>query len=124
MDEALERTYIPSSNSSDPSYTLLVPHRGRISRVKVNPTKESTFDAHFKAFEKLPPVAAKKTDEKAAVRQEGGAAAASAKRVGVNKEFFRQLRALFKIMIPRSNAKEVFVFVLHTSFLILRTYLR
>lgn len=146
MEQALEQTYIPSKNpSSDPSYELLVPHRGRISKVRVHPTKLSTFDAHFKAFQKLPPVAvaqttaSKKTSQKQqvseqdqkesrrqelqSVRSQGGAAAASAKKVGVNKEFFRQLRALFKIMIPRSNAKEVFIFVLHTSFLILRTYL-
>lgn len=44
-------------------------------------------------------------------------------RVGVNKEFFRQLRAIFKIIIPRPHSKEVFLIVAHTSFLLLRTYL-
>lgn len=167
MDHALEEVYIPSKDGSG-SYELLVPHRGYISKVRVNPTKKSTFDTHFADFAKLPPVAVSGTNEKKkqqqskgsndgqhrrginekvgdqdeaeqseeerlktvkkqemeAVRAEGGAAAASAKRVGVNKEFFRQLSALFKVMVPRSNAKEVFIFALHTSFLILRTYLR
>lgn len=134
MDHALEEVYVPGEGGANSSYELLVPHRGRISRVRVNPTKQSTFDAHFKDFEKLPPLAVaggskknskqqksrdgrreggqvsdeeRKRQEVEAVRSQGGAAAASAKRVGVNKEFFRQLKALFKIMIPRSNAKEV-----------------
>ncbi|PWN22936.1 putative peroxisomal half ABC transporter [Microstroma glucosiphilum] len=144
MDHALEQVYLPSSDPArDDSYDLLVPHRGRISKVKVRPTKSSTFNTHFADFKKLPPVAgatkaSKKKAEKEmseadqqearrqenqAVRAEGGAAAASAKKVGVNAEFLRQLKALFRIMIPRNNAKEVFIFALHTSFLILRTYL-
>lgn len=144
MDHALEEVYQPSGQQ-DGSYDLLVPHRGRISKVRVKPTKSSTFATHYNDFKQLPPLAVSTTvsqkskdrqqitdqdrqsakrQEQEAVRAQGGAAAASAKRVGVNKEFFRQLRALFKIMIPRSNAKEVFIFTLHTSFLILRTYLR
>ncbi|CAO1628231.1 unnamed protein product [Parajaminaea phylloscopi] len=143
LDHALEQVYVPSGKQ-DASYDLLVPYRGRISKVRVRPTKDSTFKAHFDDFSKLPPLAVNtavsekakqrqavsdedrqlaKRQEQEAVRAQGGAAAASAKRVGVNKEFFRQLRALFKIMIPHSNAKEVFIFCLHTSFLVLRTYL-
>ena len=131
MDHYLEQVYVPSRNPrQDPSYELLVPHRGRISKVKVHPTKQSTFDAHFNDFKRLPPVASStivsqkakdkkevtdedretaKKQERQAIKAEGGAAAASAKKVGVNKEFFRQLKALFRIMIPRSNAKEVFI---------------
>lgn len=145
MDHALEQVYVPSKTPGDESYDLLVPHRGRISQVKVRPTKQSTFNAHYRDFKRLPPVAAatavskKKAENKEvteedkklakreqakAVRAEGGAAAASAKKVGVNKEFMRQLKAIFRILVPRSNAKEVFIFCLHTSFLILRTYLR
>ncbi|CAO1618728.1 unnamed protein product [Sympodiomycopsis kandeliae] len=139
MEQALEQTYVPSSNAHDDSYELLVPHRGRISKVRVRPTKDSTFESHFDAFKTLPPVASttaskkrsptqqdqqeSKRQESQAIKASGGAAEASAKRVGVNNEFFRQLKALFKIMVPRSNAKEVFIFALHTSFLILRTYL-
>lgn len=143
MDHALEQVYVPSGGS-DGSYYLLVPHRGHISRVSVHPTKQSTFQAHFDHFKKLPPLGVSTTvsenlklrrsitdedrllvkrQEREVVMAQGGAAAASAKKVGVNKEFFRQLRALFKIMVPRSNAKEVFLFCLHTSFLVLRTYL-
>lgn len=110
MDHALEQVYLPGQ---DGSYQLLVPHRGRIAKVAVYPTKQSTFDAHYDDFKKLPPVSAttavskKKADkqqvtdedrqlakrqESQAVRAQGGAAAASAKKVGVNKEFFRQLK--------------------------------
>ena len=46
-----------------------------------------------------------------------------AKRVGVNAAFFKQLRAIFRILIPRSSSKEVVLFAMHTSFLLLRTYL-
>lgn len=31
--------------------------------------------------------------------------------------------AIFRILIPRAHSKEVFIFALHTSFLVLRTYL-
>lgn len=113
MDHALEQVYLPSSDPArDDSYDLLVPHRGRISKVKVRPTKTSTFNTHYADFKKLPPVAtatkaSKKKAEKdmseadqqearrqehQAVRAEGGAAAASAKKVGVNAEFLRQLK--------------------------------
>jgi hypothetical protein len=40
-----------------------------------------------------------------------------------NKEFFRQLRSIFAIIIPRATAKEVFLLTTHTFFLLLRTYL-
>ncbi|KAK3843687.1 MAG: ABC transporter transmembrane region 2-domain-containing protein [Linnemannia gamsii] len=55
-----------------------------------------------------------------------GSSASSAKssvKVGVNKEFFRQIEAIFKILIPKLHCKETFILVLHTTFLVLRTYL-
>ncbi|KAI8357023.1 ABC transporter transmembrane region 2-domain-containing protein [Mortierella sp. GBAus27b] len=55
-----------------------------------------------------------------------GSSASSAKssvKVGVNKEFFRQIEAMFKILIPRLRCKESVILVLHTTFLVLRTYL-
>ena len=45
------------------------------------------------------------------------------KKVGVNDEFFRQLRAIAKILFPNYHTKEVFLLILHSIFLILRTYL-
>ncbi|KAF9961331.1 hypothetical protein BGZ70_008304 [Mortierella alpina] len=55
-----------------------------------------------------------------------GSSASSAKasvKVGVNKEFFRQIEAIFKILIPRLHCKETLILILHTTFLVLRTYL-
>ncbi|KAF9952703.1 hypothetical protein BGZ72_005991 [Mortierella alpina] len=55
-----------------------------------------------------------------------GSSASSAKssvKVGVNKEFFRQIEAIFKILIPKLHCKETFILILHTTFLVLRTYL-
>ncbi|CAO3573359.1 unnamed protein product [Mortierella alpina] len=55
-----------------------------------------------------------------------GSSASSAKasvKVGVNKEFFRQIEAIFKILIPKLHCKETLILILHTTFLVLRTYL-
>lgn len=46
-----------------------------------------------------------------------------ASKVGVNQEFRRQLRAIATIILPHWRTKEVFLLVLHSFFLILRTYL-
>ncbi|KAI8150103.1 ABC transporter transmembrane region 2-domain-containing protein [Fennellomyces sp. T-0311] len=45
------------------------------------------------------------------------------KKVGVNDEFIRQLRAIAKIIFPHYHTKEVFLLILHSVFLVLRTYL-
>jgi ATP-binding cassette subfamily D (ALD) long-chain fatty acid import protein len=87
------------------SRELLVPNRGTVSRVTIHPTKQTTFNSHRPLFRNTKPATAKDA------------------RVGVNKEFFRQLGAIFKIIIPRATSKEVFLVVAHTSFLLLRTYL-
>ncbi|EST04538.1 Peroxisomal fatty acyl CoA transporter, transmembrane domain protein [Kalmanozyma brasiliensis GHG001] len=138
VNDALKQVYVPKP---DGSRDLLVPNRGRVSKVPIKPTKSRTFDADYAVFRQLPPTSdagvanAKKKqlteketqrsqiEDAKAMRAEGGAAAATAKKVGVNKEFFRQLKAIFRILIPRRNSKEVFIFLLHTSFLVLRTYL-
>ncbi|CBQ68560.1 probable peroxisomal half ABC transporter [Sporisorium reilianum SRZ2] len=138
VDSALKQVYYPKP---DGSRDLLVPNRGRVSKVPIKPTTTSKFDADYAAFRKLPPtsdvgaanaksknlsdhdVKRSQIEDAKAMRAEGGAAAATAKKVGVNKEFFRQLKAIFRILIPRRNSKEVFIFLLHTSFLVLRTYL-
>ncbi|KAF9166382.1 hypothetical protein DFQ26_008066 [Actinomortierella ambigua] len=55
-----------------------------------------------------------------------GSSASSAKsniKVGVNKEFFRQIEAIFQILIPKKRSKETLILILHTTFLVLRTYL-
>jgi len=50
-------------------------------------------------------------------------AATTVNKVGVNKEFFRQLRAILRIIVPRKRSKEVILILAHSSFLLLRTYL-
>jgi hypothetical protein len=44
-------------------------------------------------------------------------------KVGVNNEFFRQLKAIFKIILPTFRTKEALLIVLHSIFLVLRTWL-
>lgn len=130
MDAALQELYV---ENPDGSYDLLVPHLRRISRVTIRETSKKTFASHWKDFKIQPPIIDKKRiaaasaeqrlEEAKAMREEGGAAAASAKKVGVNKEFFRQLRAIFRILIPSTKSKELPLFFIHTGFLVLRTYL-
>ncbi|PWN37904.1 uncharacterized protein FA14DRAFT_159728 [Meira miltonrushii] len=140
MNAALEELYV---ENKDGSYDLLVPYRRRIARVSINETTQRTIDENYPFFAKQPPVLdkrktrkttsegkdveksidEKRLEEAKTLREEGGAAAASAKKVGVNKEFFRQLRAIFKVIVPHASSKEVFIFLLHTAFLVLRTYL-
>ncbi|KAG0164622.1 hypothetical protein DFQ28_003375 [Apophysomyces sp. BC1034] len=44
-------------------------------------------------------------------------------KVGVNKEFIRQLRSIAAIIFPHWRTKEAFLLILHSAFLILRTWL-
>jgi ATP-binding cassette subfamily D (ALD) long-chain fatty acid import protein len=140
LNAAMEELYVIRA---DGSYDLLVPYRSRISRVHIHETSSKTIDRNYPLFARQAPIldkkskqrkleagksekealAEQKVEEARTMREEGGAAAATAKKVGVNREFFRQLRAIFKIIIPNSSSKEVFLFVLHTAFLVLRTYL-
>lgn len=107
----------PASYSLPNGYReLLVPNRGRVSKVLIHPTKQTTFDAHRALFQPTAPL------PNSASTLITSTSSATAK-VGVNKEFFRQLLAIFKILIPRMTSKEVFLISAHTSFLLLRTYL-
>jgi ATP-binding cassette subfamily D (ALD) long-chain fatty acid import protein len=83
-------------------------HRKRSIRLKTftPPTRipDRVFDAHASAFPTISVPAAKQ-------------------RVAVDKEFFRQLKALFLILMPRIRSKEALILLLHSVFLILRTWL-
>ena len=46
-----------------------------------------------------------------------------ANRVGVNKRFYQQISFILKICIPTWRSKTLGILVLHTLFLVLRTYL-
>ncbi|CAB4432081.1 hypothetical protein RhiirA5_352368 [Rhizophagus irregularis] len=83
-------------------YTLTVPYKNRTAKVTVRPTPPETFKKHKKLFP--PPTT-------------------GIQRVGVNKLFFRQLAAIIKIILPKVRSKEVFILLLHSVFLVLRTWL-
>lgn len=93
-----------------------------MSKVIIRPTKASTFARHRPLFRKPPP-APSSSSKAAPSTAPPGAAAASAQRVGVNREFFRQLGAILRIIIPHATSKEVWLLGAHTAFLLLRTYL-
>lgn len=95
-----------------------MPNRSRVSKVVIRPTNPSTFAAHRAEFLKQPPLADPTTSPASS-----GTAASSAAKVGVNAEFYRQLRAIFRILVPRKRSKEAALIVAHSAFLLLRTYL-
>ncbi|KAI8450142.1 ABC transporter transmembrane region 2-domain-containing protein [Phakopsora pachyrhizi] len=91
---------------SDGTRELLIPHRGKLRKIVLTPTSQATLSAHSKLFS-----------------QPSTSISSNKRSVGVNREFFRQLRCLFRIIIPRSTSKEVFMVIIHTFFLLMRTYL-
>lgn len=145
-DEALERLYYDDPTSPD-TIDLLVPNAGSFSLVPVQTTPSKTYERDFSEFVLPPPVTreasrkrtkllsifggvspenrAKIAAEEAKITPEEGdsLSSASATRVGVDREFFRQLRAVLRICVPSPYTKEVLVFLMHTFFLVMRTYL-
>lgn len=109
----------PTFRLSNGSHELLVPSRGRVSKVVITPTPASTFEAHRALF--TAPSKTKRTIQQPATGSQSKQP--SVARVGVNKEFFRQLRAIMKIIVPTSTSKEVWMIAAHTGFLLLRTWL-
>jgi ATP-binding cassette subfamily D (ALD) long-chain fatty acid import protein len=76
MRTSAEIQYIPHPSGSR---TLLVPHMGRISKVRIDPIPPETYASHLKLF---PPL---KAGEK----------------LGVNKKFWKMLAAILRIAFPR-----------------------
>lgn len=93
------------------SSSRLVPFKRTMRPIKY--TTEATIERNHKYF---PP-------SKIAAAGSSASSVKSSVKVGVNKEFFRQIEAIFKILIPKLRCKETFILVLHTTFLVLRTYL-
>ncbi|CAG8541683.1 9791_t:CDS:2 [Funneliformis mosseae] len=83
-------------------YTLTVPYKNRTAKVTIRPTPPETFKKHKKLFTPSDNVN---------------------QRVGVNKIFFGQLSAIFKIILPKVRSKEVIILLLHSIFLVLRSWL-
>ena len=146
VDEALERLYYENHTNPD-TVDLIVPNSGSFSLVPVKTTPNKTYERDFSKFVLPPPVTreasrkrtkllsmfggvspencAKIAAEEAKITPEEGdsLSSASATRVGVDREFFRQLRAVLRICVPSPYTKEVLVFLMHTFFLVMRTYL-
>jgi ATP-binding cassette subfamily D (ALD) long-chain fatty acid import protein len=97
--------------NKDGSRTIYVPYRDSTSKVTINPTKPTTFDAHRRLFLQ-PPRAARIGDTPPPQTKPG-----------LNLAFLHQFLSLLNIMIPRWNSKETGLLLSHTVFLMLRTYL-
>lgn len=102
--------------NKDGSRTIYVPNRDSTSKVVINPTKPTTFDAHRRLFLQ-PPRAARMHDAT------NPQAPPPQTKPGLNLAFLHQFLSLLNIMIPRWNSKETGLLVSHGVFLMLRTYL-
>jgi ATP-binding cassette subfamily D (ALD) long-chain fatty acid import protein len=102
--------------NKDGSRTIYVPYRDSTSKVVINPTKPTTFDAHRRLFLQ-PPRAARMADSS------NSQAPPPQTKPGLNLAFLHQFLSLLNIMIPRWNSKETGLLVSHSVFLMLRTYL-
>ncbi|KAL4961652.1 putative peroxisomal ABC transporter (PXA1) [Aspergillus stella-maris] len=92
----------------DGSRTIYVPYKDSLtSKVKIYPTKPTTFDAHRRLFLN-PPASARSGDEDPP---------------GLNLAFLHQFLSLGSIMVPRWSSKETGLLMSHGVFLLLRTYL-
>jgi ATP-binding cassette subfamily D (ALD) long-chain fatty acid import protein len=100
----------------DGSRTIYVPYRDSTSKVVINPTKQTTFDAHRRLFLQ-PPRAARMADGS------NPQAPPPQTKPGLNLAFLHQFLSLLNIMIPRWNSKETGLLISHSVFLMLRTYL-
>ncbi|ADV19885.1 ATP-binding cassette (ABC) transporter, putative [Cryptococcus gattii WM276] len=99
LEKKLVDLYIrdPSSDSR----TLLVPHMGKISKVRITPTSPELYKQHLPLFPRM----------------------TGSEKLGVNKEFWRMLKAVLKVTFPSKRGKEVFLLLLHSFFLVSRTIL-
>ncbi|KAF2868810.1 ABC transporter transmembrane region 2-domain-containing protein [Massariosphaeria phaeospora] len=100
----------------DGSRIIYVPYRDSTSKVVINPTKPTTFDAHRRLFLQ-PPGAARMADTS------NPQAPPPEIKPGLNLAFLHQFLSLLNIMIPRWNSKESGLLLSHGVFLMLRTYL-
>lgn len=85
----------------------------------INPTKSTTFDAHRRLF--LEPIGGRGPLPSGAANVGEGPPVNT--KPGLNLAFLHQFLSLLSIMIPRLTSKESMLLLLHTFFLISRTYL-
>ncbi|KAL3463367.1 ABC transporter transmembrane region 2-domain-containing protein [Aspergillus heterothallicus] len=102
----------------DGSRTIYVPYKDSLtSKVKIYPTKLTTFDAHRRLFLN-PPDSARTGDEDPI-----GRIPPPTTKPGLNLAFLHQFLSLGSIMVPRWGSKETGLLMSHGVFLLLRTYL-
>ncbi|OJK00987.1 hypothetical protein ASPACDRAFT_117628 [Aspergillus aculeatus ATCC 16872] len=102
----------------DGTRTIYVPYKGSMtSKVKIYPTKPTTFDAHRRLF--LNPPAAARVGDGASSSQ----TPPPMTKPGLNLAFLHQFLSLGSIMVPRWSSKETGLLMGHGVFLLLRTYL-
>ena len=101
----------------DGSRIIYVPYRNSTAKVKIHPTKPTTFDAHRRLFLN-PPRAARLNDDTTTP-----SIPPPQTKPGLNLAFLHQFLSLLSIMIPRWNSKETGLLLSHGIFLVLRTYL-
>lgn len=102
----------------DGSRTIYVPYRDSMtSKVKISPTKPTTFDAHRRLFLN-PPSSTRLHDG-----ESSGQVPPPTTKPGLNLAFLHQFLSLGSIMVPRWGSKETGLLMSHAVFLVLRTYL-
>ncbi|KAL4785337.1 ABC transporter transmembrane region 2-domain-containing protein [Aspergillus varians] len=102
----------------DGSRTIYVPYKDSLtSKVKIYPTKPTTFDAHRRLFLN-PPASARTSDDDPVSR-----IPPPTTKPGLNLAFLHQFLSLGSIMVPRWGSKETGLLMGHGVFLLLRTYL-
>ncbi|KAL4989509.1 ABC transporter transmembrane region 2-domain-containing protein [Aspergillus falconensis] len=102
----------------DGSRTIYVPYKDSLtSKVKIYPTKPTTFDAHRRLF--LNPPAPSRAGEEDSM----GRIPPPTTKPGLNLAFLHQFLSLGSIMVPRWSSKETGLLMSHGVFLLLRTYL-
>ncbi|KAJ8488005.1 hypothetical protein ONZ51_g3822 [Trametes cubensis] len=97
LAQALQQVYV---DEPDGSKTLLVPHKGRISKA-LKPTPASVIEKNAKRFPLVP----------------------ASHKPSLDKTFLRQLLAILRIAFPSWRSKEALILVSHSFFLVLRTVL-
>lgn len=94
---------------------IYVPYKQTTAKVVISPTKSTTFDAHRRLF--LEPPGGR------GFRSSGGGEGPPVNtKPGLNLAFLHQFLSLLSIMIPRLTSKESFLLLMHTFFLVSRTY--
>ncbi|KAI5255204.1 ABC transporter transmembrane region 2 [Aureobasidium subglaciale] len=102
--------------AKDGTRTIYVAYKSSTAKVVINPTKNTTFDAHRRLFLQ-PPRAVGLSDS--SLPQ----VPPLQTKPGLNLAFLHQFLSLMNILIPRWGSKETGLLFSHGVFLLLRTYL-